>query len=1096
MPTLGELVVELGADVKGLRKDLAEAQGAVKGYGKNTKSSLKNIGREFDKFGKLAGVALIGVGVAAVKTASQFETSMSNVSTLISGDVGPAIDDLKKGILEMSKTLPMTPNELGASAYDIFSAGITDTSDALNVLNQSAKLSIAGLGSQAAAVDLMTSAINAFGMEAENAEEVANILFTTVKVGKTTVEAMTSQFGNVASQAAAAGVSLADMQAQLAALTAVGVPTSQAQTRLAQAFIQTTKGGTKFATAMEKSGTTMKEFRQQIKEKGFVAALEGVRDSMRKSGETTEDLNIRFKELIESSEAQGVIFSLLGEAGDAYRKGLEEMGAGTRDFNNAVVKQSETLGASIKNLKSAWEGLAISSTGNMDTIKSAIDGLTNLLRGEGQDAAFDFADALEGVFNGIADGAITAFDWAGYLFGIENFGTTVIETLSKIKEAIGGAAESTVDWLGKFADDKSRAQKMQAEAQGATEMAKAVAAGWALAIDSESEYAAEVEAELTKAAAARRKATQEVKEIPKGIDEALGAGAETASKTVDEMTGAIDQSMKTGLDKVKVTTETENKGIADSFKTDLANPVVLESIVPDMIDAIGEQFQRLESEMGDPTKAATDSVVSMFEGMATAFEGFSGAIGTGDISFSDLVGEFVDLGDAVTTLGETAPMLTEQWSTMTSTITTTTTDMTAQTSAAAMDMQSQINNAIQQMVSQSSSAIDRLIQRLRQLQEEFRRTAQEARKMADSVSVKSSLPEMQEKGSPPVKELGEDLQDLTADMKAVEAAGKKMEELAGGAGVTPDLPIPAIDDPRKRNAASQAFNDPKARARATVDMIKNIEAARLDLLGTEERAFEEERIRWAEEQARFEENFALMTKENQVRAEQMGFREDLEAAHLARLAELNTEFRSTDKELWTNYWMEIVENETAWLDVATSSLEEFTQGWTDILAQGIADAAMGVRGSEKTMLAAMAHLVGGIASTWGEFFVLEGLAKLAAGIWPPNPAMLKSGAAEVGAGIALKTLGAVLGGVGKGGGAGASAGAGGAAFTPSTPGIGDFGRGEEDPFQRGEASVVLDIGRLANDPRIATDIAGLTRQVVTELYNQRGMNVEIEVTSN
>lgn len=57
--------------------------------------------------------------------------------------------------------------------YDVVSAGITGTANQLEVLNRSGeRLAVAGLGTTKEAVDITTSALNAFGAEAGTAYDV------------------------------------------------------------------------------------------------------------------------------------------------------------------------------------------------------------------------------------------------------------------------------------------------------------------------------------------------------------------------------------------------------------------------------------------------------------------------------------------------------------------------------------------------------------------------------------------------------------------------------------------------------------------------------------------------------------------------------------------------------------------------------------------------------------------------------------------------------------------------------------------------------------------------------------------------------------
>ena len=179
-------------------------------------------------FGIVAAVAL-GAGV---KKAAEFEQQMSDVSTLITGDSTVAIDELSSGIMDLIKVVPKSANDLGAASYQIFSAGVTDSADALTVLEAAAKLGTAGLGTTGEAADLLTSAINAFGADAQDADKIADIFFKTVKAGKTTIADLAGGFGSVGPVAAQLGIDLDELQAATAALTTVGLPTTEAQTQL------------------------------------------------------------------------------------------------------------------------------------------------------------------------------------------------------------------------------------------------------------------------------------------------------------------------------------------------------------------------------------------------------------------------------------------------------------------------------------------------------------------------------------------------------------------------------------------------------------------------------------------------------------------------------------------------------------------------------------------------------------------------------------------------------------------------------------------------------------------------------------------------
>ena len=199
---------------------------------------LKRTGLSIDKLklaSKRAATAIAALGVIMTKTAIQnavrFEQSLANINTLYD-DGGASVKKLGEGIKKLLKEVPKSPEDLGASAYAIVSAGINDASEALEVLEASGKLAVAGLGETAEATDIVTSAINSFGIDANQANSVANSFFLAVKNGKTTVSELARGFGQVAPLANSLGVSFEELISTTAAMTTSGLKASIAYTQV------------------------------------------------------------------------------------------------------------------------------------------------------------------------------------------------------------------------------------------------------------------------------------------------------------------------------------------------------------------------------------------------------------------------------------------------------------------------------------------------------------------------------------------------------------------------------------------------------------------------------------------------------------------------------------------------------------------------------------------------------------------------------------------------------------------------------------------------------------------------------------------------
>lgn len=311
---------------------------------------LEKVGAKIGDGLKIAGAAAAGAFAIGIREAAQFETAMTNVSTLLSGNVDSSIRQLETGIRSMSSSLPKSPEELGAAAYDVVSAGITETSDALAVLESSGRLAVAGLGSTQQSVDLMTSAINSFGFSASESEQVASNLFATVQAGKTNVAELSMAFGDVAPVAKAAGVSFEELMASTAAMTTTGLSASKVQTGLRQLFNEMTNESGKLADAMKQVGIT--NATAAIESDGYVAVLQQVKQQLNLT-------DAEFGNLISSVEAQTIATGILGEQNDSFNQTMANMTGNVQALDEAVAKQADTLNnqgvIAVNNLKRAFD---------------------------------------------------------------------------------------------------------------------------------------------------------------------------------------------------------------------------------------------------------------------------------------------------------------------------------------------------------------------------------------------------------------------------------------------------------------------------------------------------------------------------------------------------------------------------------------------------------------------------------------------------------------------------------------------------------------------------------------------------------------------
>jgi len=226
--TIAELVAVLAMDSTKFKQGIAGAQTSAS-------KLATNLGAIGKRMTTMVSLPIAAIGVATTKMAMDFETQMANVFTLMD-DATVHSRDWKKEVLDLSKKVPQSTDVLSKGLYDIVSAGI-DAGKAIDVLTVASKAATAGLSDTATAVKGITTVLNAYGMEADEAEYVSDVLFTTIRYGVTTFDELAPAIGKVAGVAATANVSIEEVGAALAAMTKAGLDTDMATTALKQTMM-------------------------------------------------------------------------------------------------------------------------------------------------------------------------------------------------------------------------------------------------------------------------------------------------------------------------------------------------------------------------------------------------------------------------------------------------------------------------------------------------------------------------------------------------------------------------------------------------------------------------------------------------------------------------------------------------------------------------------------------------------------------------------------------------------------------------------------------------------------------------------------------
>lgn len=366
------------AELQGLKSELskvntymAEAEQSVDGcaesidkYGKAVKKAEED-SKEFGQTATEAINAMAGVlaatgiakGVKEItdalvecsEAAKSFETNMAKVYTIADSKV-VSQNDMSAQILGQSTALVQSSSDLAEAAYNAISAGV-DTANAVNFAATSTKLAVGGFTNAATAVDILTTAINAYGLEAKDATEISDMLITTQNLGKTEVNDLAANMGKVIPLAAAYNMKMSQLSTTYAILTANGIKTAESTTYIKAMLNELGDSGSKVAGILTDS--TGKSFAQLMTD-GYSLGevLQVLGDSV--NGDTGA-----FNELWSSSEAGIGALSLLGSGVKEFNNVLRQMESSAGATQAAFDKMTDTTEYAEKRMKIAAENLKI-----------------------------------------------------------------------------------------------------------------------------------------------------------------------------------------------------------------------------------------------------------------------------------------------------------------------------------------------------------------------------------------------------------------------------------------------------------------------------------------------------------------------------------------------------------------------------------------------------------------------------------------------------------------------------------------------------------------------------------------------------------------
>lgn len=377
---VGQAIGYLDLDTSGFQRGFKSALQDLRAFNDNSATAttkLGALGSTFQSVGssmtKNLTVPIAGAGVAVAGVAAKFESAMSDVAA-ISGASGDELQALTDKAQEMGATTKFSASESAAALKYMAMAG-WDTEAMLNGINGVMQLAAASGEDLASTSDIVTDAMTAFGLSADQSTRFANVLAQTANRSNTSVALMGETFKYVAPVAGALGYSIEDASVAIGLMANSGIKGSQAGTSLKNVLTNLAKPTDQVQAYMDKLNISLTDSAGNVKPLNQL--LNEMRDGF---NGLTEAEKAEYAAGIAGKEGMSGLLAIVNSSQTDFDNLTEAINNSSGAAQNVADVMMDNLGGQLTILKSTLEGIAI-SFGNalLPAVKKVVESLQGFL---------------------------------------------------------------------------------------------------------------------------------------------------------------------------------------------------------------------------------------------------------------------------------------------------------------------------------------------------------------------------------------------------------------------------------------------------------------------------------------------------------------------------------------------------------------------------------------------------------------------------------------------------------------------------------------------------------------------------------------------
>ena len=281
---------------------------------------------------------LVGIGVASVKLAVDFEQSMTKIQTLV-GATASEMQVYSNAVASISSQTAVAQKDLADGLFFITSAGLSGQ-EAIDALTVSAKAGAMGMGEMDSIANALTSVMTAYADENMTAARAGDLLHETLKQGKFDAGQFMDKLGSVIPVAAAAGISMEELGAASATMSKLSGDAAGTLTSMKSLMMALLKPTTQQKEVLDGLGLSTDELGSMMDE-SLMGTLQFLFDNLKGNNE-------QLLTMFGSSKAVVGALSTMGLQADTYAQVLDGMNNSQGNVDAGMKILEQTAGHQLK----------------------------------------------------------------------------------------------------------------------------------------------------------------------------------------------------------------------------------------------------------------------------------------------------------------------------------------------------------------------------------------------------------------------------------------------------------------------------------------------------------------------------------------------------------------------------------------------------------------------------------------------------------------------------------------------------------------------------------------------------------------------------